>query len=79
MNTRDMTTEALRSLMDECRKEYARRARKAISDGTLPVPELIKDSDGNVRLFKSIHAYHEAHPQLDMLTCTEAVKAEAGL
>lgn len=78
MNIRDLTNEALRALMDECRREYARRVRKAICDGTLPVPELVT-VDGHVRLYKSIQAYREAHPELDMLTCTEAVKAEAGV
>lgn len=79
MTIQSLTGSGLRALMDECRREYARRVRRALGDGVLPVPELITDSKGNVRLYKSIHAYHEAHPELDMLTCTEAVKAEAGL
>lgn len=78
MNVRELTHDELRALMDECRREYARRVRKAVSDGTLPVPELIMDGE-HVRLFKSIDAYKRAHPELDVLTCTEAVKAEAGL
>lgn len=78
MNVRDLTNEALRALMDECRSEYARRVRKAISDGTLPVPKLVMRGD-RASVYKSIQAYHEAYPQIDMLTCTEAVKAEAGL
>lgn len=74
-----LTDKELRSVMDDARKEFARRVRIAIGKGTLPTPELVTDAHGNTKLFKSIEAYKQAHPELDMLTCTEAVKAEAGI